>query len=189
MPLPLGPKLVGCGDPAKLVELSMVRMGEGCLRYAIVFGGLVPKTGSPSPATLALHLTPATSARAVAAAAAAAAARGDAPDARGSTPVAAVPAAAAVTAKEEAAPRRRRASKEGGRTSPIGGRTSPIEGEVPRGASDEDDSAARSWKTLSFAPGEAPAARCAHAAVAWGPHRMLVHGGEGETPLGGRPPL
>ena len=132
MPLPLGPKLVGCGDPAKLVELSMVRMGEGpsaggwlqalisslaapapkatpvavcgaegarcgrhsapsaqaigawaitrlsamllhsgegSLRYAVVFGGPVPKTGSPSPATLALHLSAVTSPRAVTAAA------------------------------------------------------------------------------------------------------------------------
>ena len=27
--------MAGCGDPAKLVELSMVRMGEGALRYAL----------------------------------------------------------------------------------------------------------------------------------------------------------
>ena len=164
VPLPPGPKLVGCGDPAKLVELSMVRMGEGSLRYAIVFGGLVPKTGSPSAATLALHLTAVTSARAVAAAAAAAAAAATAaagaaaPGAAAAVPVRApspsVPAAAAAA-----------------------------------GAADQDGPAARSWQALSFSPGEAPAARCAHAAVAWGPHRMLVHGGEGACPVGGRPPL
>ena len=161
--------------------------GEGSLRYAIVFGGLVPKSGNPSPATLALHLAAVTSPRAVTAAAAAAAARSDSPEARGSTPVAAVPAGAAVgaTVSKEEGPRRRRASKEGG---PEGGR-GPSPQPSGRAASEEDDSAGRSWQALSFAPGEAPAARCAHAAVAWGPHRMLVHGGEGETPLGGRPPL
>merc|ERR1740139_1629415 len=55
--------------------------------------------------------------------------------------------------------------------------------ETVRGVAEDDDSTARSWQALSFALGEAPEARCAHAAVAWGPHRMLVHGGEGECGL------
>ena len=35
VPLSHGPRMADCGDPAKLVELSMVSMGEGALRYAL----------------------------------------------------------------------------------------------------------------------------------------------------------
>ena len=46
-PLPSGPKLV---------DLSLVRLGEGALRYAVSFGGTDP-TGRPSATALALDLT------------------------------------------------------------------------------------------------------------------------------------
>ena len=41
VPLSHGPRLVGCGDPAKLVELSMVRMGEGAEVSRDYVGGAI----------------------------------------------------------------------------------------------------------------------------------------------------